>query len=177
MVACDSENDPDDEGHARKSVVKSLIDAGNPAFGFPARVNFAVDAKVGVVAGDVAQAKAADRNLKVHDQWMNNPPANAPGPPVPNHKSAAEAQLAGKEAFATKGFVVTVTYKAPVAKQMAQDGAGFQPEDAPVDSLCGGVIINSDLDLLPAIGGLGLAALMLMLGVGGAIALRMRQVA
>jgi len=173
MVSCDSEDDPDDEGTARKSVVGSLIAGGRLAFGFPDRVNFVVDAKVNIVNNNPAQAKAAERNLKVNDQWLNNPPANAPGPPNPNQKSAAETQLAGKPAFATKGYQVTLTYKAPEGKQTAQQGAFYyDPEIATVDSACGDVIVSPDLDLgqAPAIGGLGLSVVTLLLGATGAIA-------
>ena len=175
MVSCDSEDDPDAEGNARKSVVGSLIAGGRPAFGFPDRVNFVVDAKVNIVNNDPAQARAAERNLKANDQWLNNPPANAPGPPIPNQKSAAETQLAGKPAFATKGYQVTLTYKAPEGKPAAQQGAfHYNPEIATVDSACGDVIVSPGLDLAPgtapAIGGLGLSVVTLLLGAAGAIA-------
>jgi hypothetical protein len=164
LMSCHSNVDP---AGAPVSVVQSLRNvmnggggANNTVSGFDHGVNSTIGFRVN--SQNAAQRQAAEANLDANDGWMDNPPSNRPGA-THTDRAAAEAQLAGKPAFAGKNLTVTVTYAAPVAKTEGIATAGALGLHCEGNIHHPGVVFGPGV---PGPGGVALGVLSLLLAVG-----------
>jgi hypothetical protein len=181
LVQCWSDRDPDGND-PKKSVVLSLRDAltgpGVVVTGYGGRVNGAPGVRV--TGGSKEQRDAAEIFLtETNASWMDNPPPNRPGPPVPNQRTAAQQLLDTQ--FPGKGLTVTILFREPVnvggepqtvVAESSAEGAG-RP-GVLVDEACGEADPFIDSIDLPLASGAASAALGMLLLASGWVATRRR---